>query len=194
MTPALLAEDFIHYTEGTSLRYEGDSILYNDFNNSIDTVHFFYTDSLVRIDTVGEQLVYQFERFISYDGAAYQYQNNYSYNRSNQGVIRYENVSNHYILPPKFYLNSTWNGHQFQSTVVQEYTIDSMATLDFAGGFREMVRIKQIEEINLIEEEIQNEQYIEDYGLLYHYRKSVRKDINTGNIKSGSIVTLALKP
>ncbi len=194
MLPPLLAEDFFTFNNSEVFIYEGDSIVYNDFDNTVDTIHFFYKDSIQSIDTVQTQIVYQFERMISYDGASYQYLHNYNINRSVQGVLRYGNLSNRYILPPKFYLRTNWDGNQFQSTVEQKFIIDSLANVDFAGGFRVMVQVQQRNDVNLIEEIKETEQYVEDYGLLYLYHKNVRKDINTGNIKSGSIVTLALKP
>lgn len=194
MVPALLADDFFNFQVSDVIRYEGDSIIYNDFNGSVDTVHFFFKDSIQYIDTVQTQIVYQFERMISYDGVSFQYLNNYSINRSEQGILRYGNLSNRYLLPPKFYLRTSWNGNQFQSPAEQKFIIDSLATIDFAGGFRVMVQVQQRNEVNLIEEYKETEQYVEDFGMVYQYRKNVRKDINTGRIKSGSIVILALKP
>jgi hypothetical protein len=194
MAPPWVAESFFNYNKSDVFIYKGDSIIYNDFDNSVDTIHFFYKDSVQSIDTVQTQLVYQFERMISYDGISYQYLNNYSINRSIQGVLRYGNLSNRYILPPKFYLNSTWDGNQFQSTVEQMFLIDSIATIDYSGGLRDMVNVLQVEEQNLIDEVKETEQYVEDFGMTYQYRKRLRKDINTGQIKSGSIVILALKP
>lgn len=188
------AREFFDYAMKTSLNYVGDSIIYNDFSGSIDTVKFVYVDSLVQIDTVANQIIYQFNRYISYAGSTLQYLKNYSINKSINGIIRTEDLVNNFILPYQFVQTSKWNGNQYQIGIYQEYTADSVGKIEYGAAQRKQVKVTQLNETNLLEELKIEEKYVERYGMVYQYQKSIRKDISTGEIKSGSIVILALKP
>lgn len=188
------AREFFDYPINTTLRYSGDSIIYNDFSGSTDTVEFEYIDSLVQIDSVANQIVYQFTRYITYDGSTFQYLKNYNINKSINGIIRNEDLTNNFILPYQFVQTSKWNGNQYQIGIYQEYVADTLETIEYNGGQRKRVSVTQLNEENLIDELKIKEQYVVNYGMVYQYQKQIRKDINTGEIKSGSIVILALKP
>jgi hypothetical protein len=190
--PANNSDNYFNYSLNSKLYYKGDSIIYNDFNNSIDTIEFSYKDSVVGVDTIGDQIVYQFERFISYDDVEYKYLKNYSINRSKSvGIIKNEDLRNNYLLPYLFTKDSKWNGNQYQLGIYQEYYIDSLGTVIYASGTRKKVKVIQLDEKNLIEEYKTEEHYVEGIGMVYGYYKSINKDISTAEIKSGSIVILA---
>ncbi len=192
--PANNANKYFSYALNTTLHYQGDSIIYNDFNNSVDTVKFMYKDSLLSIDSLGEQTVYQFERFISYDNIEYVYLKNYSLNKNKSvGILKNEELRNNYLLPYVFTKDSKWNGNQYQLGIYQEYYIDNIGTVNYANGSRTTVKVIQLDEINLIEEYKKEEHYAEGIGMVYGYYKSINKEISTGEIKSGSIVILAHK-
>ena len=194
LAPANNADKYFSYALNSTLHYQGDSIIYNDFNNSVDTVKFMYKDSLLSIDSLGEQTVYQFERFISYDEVEYKYLKNYSLNKSKSvGIVKNEELRNNYLLPYVFTKDSKWNGNQYQLGIYQEYYIDSIGTVNYANGNRTKVKVIQLDEKNLIEEYKTEEHYAEGIGMVYGYYKSITKDISSGEIKSGSIVILAHK-
>ncbi len=191
-TPANNSDIYFNYSLNTTLLYKGDSIIYNDFNNSVDTIEFRYKDSVVGIDTIGNQTVYQFERFISYDDIEYRYLKSYSLNKSKSvGILKNEDLRNNYLLPYLFTKDSKWNGNQYQLGIYLEYYIDSLGTVVYANGSRKKVKVIQLDEKNLIEEYKTEEHYVEGIGTVYGYYKSINKDISTGETKSGSIVILA---
>lgn len=191
-TPANNSDIYFNYSLNTILLYKGDSISYNDFNNRVDSIEFSYKDSVVGIDTIGDQTVYQFERFISYNDVEYKYLKNYSINKSKSvGILKNEDLKNNYLLPYLFTKDSKWNGNQYQLGIYQEYYIDSLGTVIYANGSRKKVKVIQLDKKNLIEEYKTEEHYVEGIGMTYGYYKSINKDISTGEIKSGSIVILA---
>ena len=49
-------------------------------------------------------------------------------------------------------------------------------------------------DFNLIAEDKRIEKYAEGLGIVYSYHKKISKDLVTGEIKSGSIVTLVHNP
>jgi hypothetical protein len=193
-TLATNSDEFFNYYLNSKIMYMGDSIIYNDFINNIDTIEFMYKDSVLDIDTIGDQIVYRFERFISYDDVKYTYLKNYTISKSKSiGILKNEELRNNYLLPYLFTKDSRWNGNQYQTGLYQEYYIDSLGTVNFANGIRKKVKVIQLDKKNLIEEYKTEEHYVQGIGISYGYYKSVKKDISSGEIKSGSIVTLAHK-
>jgi hypothetical protein len=192
--PGMYASSYFSFAPNTVLKYDGDSIIFNDFNNSIDTVEFYYTDSLIQIETIDNQIIYQFDRYLSYDGLEYVYLKSYSLNNHTNGVIRTEDLSNNYLLPYLFSKDSKWNGNQYQLGSEIEYSIDSMATIDLLGAQRKLLKVKQVDEENLIREDKVLEYYTQGLGMSRRYSKNVDKELVTKKIKSGSIVNLVLKP
>ncbi len=185
--PLISVDSIINYSEGTVLFYVGDSIIYDNFTQQRDSVRFEYKDSLTGIDTVGQQLAYQFERYIKYpNDNSYQYLKNYTLTKGSMGVIRVLDMYNDYILPSLIGINSKWNGNQYQLGDEQIYSIQSIN--------EDEIDILRKNDKNLISEEVSTEKYAESIGLVYKYDKRVTLDISTGEIKSGSIVILAFKP
>ncbi len=193
--PLVSAVPFFDFVENTTLNYSGDSIIYNDFTNKIDTVTFFYKDSLVEVDTVGEQIAYQFERYIAYTPTStFQYLKNYTLTKGKIGIIRVEDLRNNFLLPAAFEIGTQWNGNQYQLGDEQLYTISNKVDSFIKGENRAVVEVVQQNESNLIEEDYINEKYAVGLGMVSAYYKHVSKDISSGIIKSGSIVTLVYKP
>ncbi len=193
--PLVSANTFFDFQEKASLFYIGDSIIFDDFTNTVDTISFQYKDSLVAIDTVGEQIAYQFERSIGYPPLFnFQYLKNYTITKGKIGIIRVEDLSNKFILPLTFEAGNRWNGNQYQLGDEEIYTLMSLKDSIVNGSNRKIAEVLQQNDINLVEENITKEKYAEGKGMIYTFRKHVSKDISTGIIKSGSIVNLAYKP
>lgn len=193
--PLLSVHSFINYSENTVLHYTGDSIIYNSFTQQRDSVHFEYKDTLVSVDTVGEQLAYQFERYLKHPTSSeYLYQKNYTLSKNSAGVIRVMDMHNDYILPAQIGIYSKWNGNKYQLGEEQVYSILSISEELINNSSKKVLSILRKKESNLIAEEASEEKYAESVGLLYKYDKNVTLDINSGEIKSGSIVILAFKP
>lgn len=193
-SPASYASSYFNFSANTLLYYEGDSIIFNDFNNSIDTVHFFYKDSLLAIDSTAKQTNYLFERYVSYDEFQYSYLKTYSLLVNTDGVIRNEDLVNTYLLPFIFSRDSKWNGNQYKLAEEQVFSLDSMDQIEMAGASRKIIKVKQMEEENLIREDQEFEYYVQGLGMSRRYSKNVDKELVTKKIKSGSIVNLVLKP
>jgi hypothetical protein len=194
LSPASYASSYFNFTANTILYYEGDSIIFNDFNNSIDTVHFYYKDSLHTIDSLQNQTHYEFERYVSYDELSYTYLKTYSIIINSDGVVRNEDLASTYLLPFIFSRDSKWNGNQYKSAEELVFSIDSMDNIELAGATRRILKVKQIEEENLIREDNEIEYYVQGLGMSRRYSKNVDKELVTKKIKSGSIVNLVLKP
>lgn len=193
--PLVSSSSFFEFNSNTVLNYSGDSIIYDDFTNQVDSVKYLYKDSIVGIDTLGTKVAYEFERYISYPpSSTFQYLKNYTITKSEIGIIRVEDLRNDFLLPDYFEMNSTWNGNQYQLGDELIYTISAIEDTFMMGGNRKMVGVLQQNEQNLIEEELSIEKYANGLGLIYKQRKSITKDIATGDIKSGSIVILEYKP
>lgn len=188
------AKGFFIYNNSTVLHYEGDSIVYNDFDNTKDSIHFFYKDSIIGIDSFGTSISYQFERFISYDSISYTFLNDYTITINSAGIILTQNFENDYILPEKITKLSRWNGNQFKQAEEQIYLVKTLENLNYLSAMRDLVKVNKKEEINLIREDLEENEFVSELGLIFAYKKGVDKDIVTGNIKSGSIVTLVYKP
>lgn len=187
---ALQASSYFNYAPHAVLLYEGDSIVYNDFDNSVDTLRFYYKDSLVGIDSLDTEIAFQFERSHSNNGLEYQYLKNYTINLQPQGIVRTEDLHTRFLLPFSFNKDSKWNGNQYQTGDPEEYFIENISTIEYAGGMRSMLEVQQMNEKNLIREDVRQEYYLEGIGLKYLYSKGVNKNISTGNISSGNIVIL----
>lgn len=193
--PLVSANTFFDFQKDVSLIFSGDSIIYNNFTNTVDTVSFQYKDSLIAIDTVGEQIAYQFERYIAYPPLFnYQYFKNYTLTKGKIGIIHVEDLSNKLVLPSSFEVGTKWNGNQYQLGDPKIYSITSIKDSTLNGANRKCVEVFQENEVNLIEEKISKEIYAVGLGMIYRNTRNVSKDISTGVIKSGSIVNLVFKP
>lgn len=193
--PLFNSVDFFNYSNSTVLYFTGDSITYNDFTNQRDSIRFFYIDSLIGIDTNNLEIKYNFNRFITYPNQiGYTYLTNYSITRTSNGILLLEDLKQNFILPNLFDYNSTWNGHQYQSTDELIYRIQSISNENYLGENRNIVHVLMNNDFNLIAEDKRVENYAEGLGITYSYHKNISKDLVTGEIKSGSIVTLVHNP
>lgn len=193
--PLFSSVDFFNYTNASVLYFTGDSITYNDFTHQRDSIRFFYIDSLVDIDTTQLEIKYMFDRYITYPNqTGYTYFSNYSITRMSAGVLMMEDLKQNFILPNVFDNNSTWNGHQYQSADELIYRIQSISNENYLGGNRKIIQVLMNNDFNLIAEDKRIEKYAEGLGIVYSYHKKISKDLVTGEIKSGSIVTLVHNP
>lgn len=190
MQTALQASSYFNYAPHTVLLYEGDSIVYNDFDNTVDSIRFYYKDSLVSVDSLDGQITFLLERYYSNNEVVYHYQKNYTITLQAQGIVKTEDLHTRFLLPFSFNKDSKWNGNQYQAGEPQEYFIENISTIQYAGGMRSVLEVQQMNEKNLIREDLRQEHYLERIGLKYLYYKGVNKNISTGNITSGSIVIL----
>jgi hypothetical protein len=193
--PLFSSVDFFNYTNASVLYFTGDSITYNDFTHQRDSIRFFYIDSLVDIDTNQLEIKYMFDRYISYPNqSVFTYLTNYSITCMSNGVLMTEDLKQNFILPNLFDSNSYWNGHQYQSSDELIYRIQSITNENYLGGNRNIIQVSMNNDFNLIAEDKRVEKYAEGLGIAYSYHRKISKDLVTGEIKSGSIVTLVHNP
>lgn len=188
------ANDFFFYQLNDVLNYRGDSIVYNNFSGSIDTSIFYYKDSLINIDTANEVIHYEFERYYAKENKAFSYLKNYSIYKSAMGIIESVNLKSMFLLPGNCTKSSTWNYNQYNDLEYQECSIRIAEQKVYETALRNLLTVKQLDEVNLIREDKAEMQFASGIGKIYEYKRGVDKDISTGQIKSGTILTLVYIP
>lgn len=188
------ANDFFFYQKKDVLNYRGDSIVYNNFSGSIDTNIFYYKDSLINVDTTNEVIHYEFERYYAKENKAFSYLKSYSIYKSVMGIIESVNLKSMYLLPGNCTKSSTWNYNQYNDMEYQECSIINVEQNMYASAIRNLLTVKQLDEVNLIREDKAEMKFASGIGKIYEYKRGVDKDISNGQIKSGTILTLVYIP
>lgn len=180
---------------GMSRTYQVDSIIYNDFTGSVDTI------SLQRQERVGNAftnlegvrayncLIYERKGDTSawVERKAYEeLRNNLRYERrlDNQSVI-------HLVFPVSE--GKRWNANALNPSEEVNYTYRDLhqAYTLFGHQYDSTVRVLQRETSNLISRIKTEEVYAINKGMIYRYDENLETDFD-GSVRSGYIATIKL--
>lgn len=175
-------------TTGWFIEYEIDSIVYNDFTNTIDTTHYYLKEIIEsEFKNAAETPSFRIERYKRKNlNEDWTISDVWFVYKSNTNVIRVEeNV--HFvklIFPVKN--GSRWNGNNFNSLGEQYYEFSNKDEVFKIGSltFDSSVVVKQFENINLIENQEFKEVYARNIGLIYKEMIDLKTEVN-GTIKKG---------
>lgn len=180
---------------GQTSTFQVDSILYNDFSNSIDTFSFQLKEEIVSsfITNAGEKafrielsqrlndtLPWQLLRVVS----------------SSKGKIRYEKTANNestVLLVFPIGLGKEWDGNLLNTKPEKTFEYSSINQAETINGqsYSEVLTVLQEDEFNLIQQFFTEEKYAKGVGLVYRKDKQFETELN-GNIRRGYDATTKL--
>jgi hypothetical protein len=186
--PPDLGYNYYPTSVGWYIEYEIDSIVYNDFTNNIDTIHYFLKEVIEsEFENASDSVLFRIERFKrnnitdewGISDVWFVIKNNNSIIRTEEN-IRYVKM----IFPVKN--GARWNGNTYNTFQEQIYEyIKKDETFKFDNlSFDSTVTVKQLENINLIEKQESKEVYARNIGLIYKEIIDLKTEVN-GTIKSG---------
>jgi len=191
--PSTTGSEYFSSIVGMSRIYQVDSIYWDDFNNTHDTISYQVKEEipLTFIDIQGRP-TQRLERY-RVDSATGNWViwkvwfSNVTTTTGEQveDNIRYLKIT----FSPA--LNATWNGNTFNTLGSQEYKIVTLNTADTQGSlqFNATLTVKQTDDDNLVYRKYNEERYAKGAGLYYRINEDVEKIFGTTNIKSGYIYT-----
>ena len=173
---------------GAEVIYNVDSTVYNNFNNSTTNYIFQLKDITTNkfIDAQGNE-AFRIERFKKTDTDDWFFQKvivrKIISNRAEEVLDNKRYVR--LVFPPT--LQSTWNGNLYNDLGAWPHEVkdlDVPLTIA-ANNLDSTIAIQQYNEVNLIREDIYDETYAKNIGLVVKEVKAVDKNINTGVITRG---------
>ncbi|MFN4235130.1 MAG: hypothetical protein ACK4IK_10030 [Bacteroidia bacterium] len=183
-----LGYNYYPTTIGWFIEYEIDSIVYNDFTNSIDTTHYYLKEVIEsEIESDIEIPSFRIERYK---------RKNINENwlisdvwfgiKSNNNFIKVEENIKYVKLIFPVKNGARWNGNNYntQGEQIYEYENKDEAFILENSKFDSTVIVKQFENINLIEKQEYKEVYARNIGLIYKEMIDLKTEVN-GSIKSG---------
>lgn len=173
--------------------YSADSIIYNNFTQQRDSIHFFLKDSIVKIDTGDAgKISYKLNRYKrSTDSADWRYESSMSIFLSQNNIIITENNNSFVKLVFPVLKDKQWNGNAYNGDEEQDYfykEVDVPQTTNNKTFPHSLLIIQQDEE-NRIEEKFSSEIYSKNIGLIAKEVRNLEKDFSTGVITKGFIYT-----
>jgi hypothetical protein len=190
-----LKYDYFPLELGTFKEYKIDSIVYDDFTNTIDTFSFFIREEVKEqfLDNAGRE-TFRIERFIKTNpNSSWIIRSVWTANllttraERNEENLRYVKL----IFPPKE--GATWNGNEFNILGTQTYTIDYIDQEETIGNIyhEKVLKVIQKDVFNLIRTEKYTEKYALGVGLIERKFTDLETEIS-GQIKSGSVYSQVL--
>jgi hypothetical protein len=186
--PPDLGYNYYPTTVGWYIEYEIDSIVYNDFTNSIDTTHYYLKEVIEsEFNDAAERPSFRIERYKrkttndnwEVSDVWFGVKNNASLEKieENQRIVKL-------IFPVKN--GSRWDGNKYNTLGKQDFEYQNKdLPLTFGNlNFDSTVVIKQFENINLIEKKEFKEIYARNTGMIYKEMIEIKTEVN-GTIKSG---------
>ncbi len=194
--PSTTGAEYFSSVVGMNRIYQVDSIYWDDFNNTNDTVSYQVKEVIPStfIDNQGRptQRVERY-RVDSASGNWVIWKVWYSNVTTTTGE-RIEDNIRYLKLTFTPFLNATWNGNTYNTLGEHEYIITKFNVPEFFGGlqFNATLTIKQTDDDNLVYRKYDEERYAKGAGLYYRINEDVEKIFGTTNIKSGYIYTETL--
>jgi len=182
-------------TAGQSSVFQVDSILYDDFNNSIDTVSFQRKEEIVSDFTndAGEKAFrIELSRRLN-DTLPWRLIRVFS---SSKGKVRFEKTDNNesivlLVFPPSVY--KEWDGNLLNTNTEKEFSYTTVGQAETINtiSYSEVLTVLQEDEFNRIQQFFTEEKYARNIGLIYRNDKQLETELN-GNIRSGYEATVSL--
>ncbi len=168
--------------------YAVDSVVFNDFNNSVDSFRFELRDSVVStFQDASGAAGFILERSKRTATNPWVFQRNIVRVRKN--TLAEELKNNIRIVPLVFpaQLNRKWDGNAFNNLGTKEFEITKFEESLSIGGtsFPLTLEVTQQNQSNLIREDKSTEVYAKEVGLVRSELVAVDKNINTGQITRG---------
>ncbi len=183
VTPADIGHGYAALELGKYVVYDVDSIVYDDFTNSIDTFSFQIKELVAEsyTDLEGEE-AFKINRYKKTDTTSWELKDvwNAKLIRTNYQKVE-ENVRFVKLIFP-VRENATWNSNSMNHLALFDNNYESVDVAESIGGFNLLLvlTVAQLEEINLIEQRLFQEKYASGIGLVY--KKSmdlVRNDLSS---------------
>lgn len=176
--------------------YNVDSTVYSDFNNSTTNYLFQLKDTVTNnfTDIQGNE-TYRIERYKKTATQDWLFQKLITrkiYNNRAEEFIdnkRYVRL----VFPPT--LQSTWNGNLYNDLGEWRHEVKELdAPLTIGSNqLDSTIAINQYNEVNLIREDIYDETYAKNIGLVIKEVKAIDKDISTGRTRRGFTYRMELE-
>ncbi len=194
--PADLKASYFPLKLNSSLIYEVDSTVYNDFTGTQTQYLFEIKDTVISTieSEEGGTTVY-IERYKKSNSGEWKFQKVIS--RSLKELRAEEFIDNRrYVrltFPPEKY--KSWNGNTYNNQDQQEYyfkAVDIPLSINNLN-FDSTAVVVQMEEENLIREDYSEEVYAKHAGLVKKTVTALDKDISSGRIIRGFVYTMKIK-
>jgi len=181
--------DYIPVEEGLYQIYSVDSIVWNDYNTTIDT--FSYKVKMListkYTDNAGNES-YKWKKFVKIDSKPWQFSDNYSlsktntYYQTNIENIRYVDL----IFPVT--AGSTWdyNAMNIQNEFSSIYTDIDFSKDVLGKTYDNCVKANFQEEVNLIQEFVHYAIYSRGVGLIYS--KNIHKEKKSSGLRGYNVI------
>lgn len=191
-----MASNYFPLKVGNVIIYNVDSTVYSDFNNSTTNYLFQLKDSIISkfIDLQGHE-AYRIERYKKTPTQDWFFQKiiarKVSNNRAEEFIDNRRYVR--LVFPPT--LQSTWNGNLYNDLDEWRHeitAIDEPLTIG-TNQLDSTISISQYNENNLIREDIYDETYAKNIGLVIKEVKAIDKDISTGRTRRGFTYKMQLE-
>ena len=168
--------------------YNVDSTVYNNFNNSTINYLFQLKDIVTNkfIDAQGDE-VYRLERYKKTTAQDWSFQKVITRKIINNRAEEFIDNKRYVRLVFPQNQQSTWNGNLYNDLGAWKHEIKDL-NVPLTIGVNKLdstIAISQYNEVNLIREDIYNETYAKNIGLVIKEVKAVDKNISTGNITRG---------
>lgn len=181
---------YLPLSVGEERIYKVDSIAYDDFTGTIDTVVYFLKERIQsEFQDLGGRKSYKVDIYQrSSDTLAWKQLRT---DVRHRGVYRYELTQNGISTTPLVFpplKESRWNVNSLNSgeEIVYRYQNLHQAFQSEERRFDSTITVLQKDQISLIGKEVAKEVYGSQLGLVYRESTKLQTDINTGQIVSGS--------
>ncbi len=168
--------------------YNVDSTVYSDFNNSITNYLFQLKDTVTNkfTDSRGNE-TYRIERYKKTATQDWFFQKLITRKIINYRAEEVIDNKTYVRLVFPITLQSNWNGNLYNDLEEWRHEVKELDVPLTIGTNRldSTISIQQYSEINLIREDIYDETYAKNIGLVIKEVKAIDKDINTGRTKRG---------
>lgn len=183
-----MALNYFPLEEGRVVIYNVDSTVYNNFNNTITNYLFQLKDTVTNkfTDAQGNE-TYRLERYKKTATQDWFFQKVITRkiinNRAEEFIDNKRYVR--LVFPPT--LQSTWNGNVYNDLGDWRHEVKDLDVPLKIGTHQldSTISIHQYNEVNLIREDIYDETYAKNIGLVVKEVKAVDKNISTGVITKG---------
>ena len=173
---------------GQTSIFQIDSILYDDFNNSNDTISFQQKEEIVAsfIDDAGAEAFRIELSQRSSDSSAWQLIRVFSSRKDDTRYVRIDNniASVLLVFPPE--KGTEWDGNLLNTKDELEFTYTSINQTETINqqNYQSIVTVLHEDEFNRIQQYFTEEKYAKGFGLVYRKDKQLETELN-GEIRSG---------
>ena len=187
--------DYAPLAVGQSSIFQIDSIIYDDFNSSSDTISFQRKEEIVNsfIDDAGvEAFRIELSRRAN-DTSAWQLIRVFTSRKNNTRYVRTDNniATILLVFPPE--KGTEWDGNLLNTKEESEFTytsVDQTETIN-QQEYQPVVTVLQEDEFNRIQQFFTEEKYAKGVGLVYRKDKQLETELN-GDIRNGYDATIRL--